>query len=171
MVKKVNVYPTSPIISLDIPLRTRMMGINMDTEDIRKCIIAQAIVEEVLSDGKIVRLNFTNYDKDNSIKKEEDKSSIVDDKKEENKTEFKPIDFKNLSRKERKKLNRQLNASAATAEHKEETKVEETITDTVEDTKDEVVEHVEENHVEEEVVESVKETATETVEEETTVEE
>lgn len=124
MVKKVNVYPTNPIVTLNIPLRTRVMGINMDAEDIRKCIIAQAIVEEVLPTGDVVKLDFSNYNKDNSIVKEEIKASSTIAENTNN--QFKSIDFKNLSRKERRKLNRQqnMNGAAPTVETTEETVIE-----------------------------------------------
>ena len=105
MVKKVNVYPTNPIVTLNIPLRTRVMGINMDAEDIRKCIIAQAIVEEVLPTGDVVKLDFSNYNKDNSIVKEEIKASSTIAENTNN--QFKSIDFKNLSRKESDLISRE----------------------------------------------------------------
>ena len=66
MNKLVNIYPSMPITSLRIPLRTRVTNITMDCESIRKCIIANAIVEEVLEDNSVIRLNLSNYNKNNN---------------------------------------------------------------------------------------------------------
>ena len=66
MNKLVNIYPSMPITSLKIPLRTRVTNIRMDCESIRKCIIANAIVEEVLDDNSVIRLNLSNYNKNNN---------------------------------------------------------------------------------------------------------
>ena len=66
MNKLVNIYPSMPITSLKIPLRTRVTNIRMDYESIRKCIIANAIVEEVLDDNSVIRLNLSNYNKNNN---------------------------------------------------------------------------------------------------------
>lgn len=65
MVKLVNVYPNSPITTVNPPIRTRMNNINMSVEDIRKCLIATAYVEEVLSGRKTIALDFSNYNKNN----------------------------------------------------------------------------------------------------------
>ena len=67
MNKLVNIYPSMPITSLRIPLRTRVTNITMDCESIRKCIIANAIVEEVLEDNSVIRLNLSNYNKNNNL--------------------------------------------------------------------------------------------------------
>ena len=91
MKKIVNVYPRGPITTLNPPIRTRVMGIKLKTEDIRKCIIENATVEEVLSDKRLVKLTFENYDKDNEIKQitEEPKAEAtpVDPVVEETKVE------------------------------------------------------------------------------------
>ena len=65
MNKLVNVYPSSPIISINPPIRTRLNKINMSTENIRKCLISNAYVEEILNGSKTIQLTFENYDKDN----------------------------------------------------------------------------------------------------------
>ena len=70
MNKLVNVYPSSPIISINPPIRTRLNKINMSTENIRKCLISNAYVEEILNGNKTIKLTFDNYDKDNDIKVE-----------------------------------------------------------------------------------------------------
>ena len=67
MSKIVNIYPTQPITSVNPPIRGKLMGVRRTNSDIRACIIGRARVEEVLKDGRTVPLDFTNYDKDNSI--------------------------------------------------------------------------------------------------------
>ena len=74
MTKVVNIYPKTPIITVNPPIRATVNKVTKTTSDIYKCIIARAIVEEVLSDGSTVRLTFMNYDKDNEPKEIEDKA-------------------------------------------------------------------------------------------------
>lgn len=66
MNKIVNIYPTKAITSLNPPIRSKVIGVTKSTAEIRKCIIERAIVDEVLKDGSTVRLDFSNYDKDNN---------------------------------------------------------------------------------------------------------
>ena len=70
MSKIVNIYPTQPITSVNPPIRGKLMGVRRTNSDIRACIIGRARVEEVLKDGRTVPLDFTNYDKDNSIQED-----------------------------------------------------------------------------------------------------
>ena len=65
MVKLVNVYPNAPITTINPPIRTRMTNVNMSVEDIRKCLIATAYVEEILSGRRTIALDFSNYNKNN----------------------------------------------------------------------------------------------------------
>ena len=67
MFKKVNIKPQSPIFTLKVPITAPVMGITMSTGDIAMCIHARALVSEILPNGKIVKLNLSNFDKDNSI--------------------------------------------------------------------------------------------------------
>ena len=67
MIKLVNVYPNAPITTINPPIRTRLNNINMCVEDIRKCLIATAYVEEILDGRKTIPLDFSNYDKDNDL--------------------------------------------------------------------------------------------------------
>lgn len=78
MSKIVNIYPTQPITSVNPPIRGKLMGVRRTNSDIRACIIGRARVEEVLKDGRTVLLDFTNYDKDNSI---EEESPVVEEVK------------------------------------------------------------------------------------------
>ncbi len=63
--KKVNIYPQRPIVTLNPPIRSSVRRVYKSAEEIRKCLIARGIVEEVMEDGSTVRLDFSNYDKDN----------------------------------------------------------------------------------------------------------
>lgn len=65
MTKMVNIYPNGAITTINPPIRSRVMRVIKSTEEIRQCIIARAIVDEILSNGDTVRLDFSNYDKDN----------------------------------------------------------------------------------------------------------
>lgn len=89
--KVVNVYPNKAITSINPPIRSKVMKVTMPITNIRKCIIERAIVDEVLPDGRTIRLDFTNYDKDNSIKTVEEVVKEVESKIEE-KTEEVVID-------------------------------------------------------------------------------
>ena len=64
--KLVNIYPSIPILEVNPPIRSIVKSTYKTIEQIRVCIIARATVEEILPNGKTIRLNFTNYDKDNS---------------------------------------------------------------------------------------------------------
>ena len=71
MTKKVNIYPKYPITTITPAIRTVSLGVTRPVEDIRKCIIARAIVDEVLSDGTTVRLTMNNFNKNNDKSKVE----------------------------------------------------------------------------------------------------
>ena len=71
MNKKVNIYPKYPITTITPAIRTVSLGVTRPVEDIRKCIIARAIVDEVLSDGTTVRLTMNNFNKNNDKSKVE----------------------------------------------------------------------------------------------------
>lgn len=65
--KKVNIFPTGAILTVNPPIRTITRNVTKSTAEIRKCILARATVEEILPGGKTITLNLTNYDKDNTI--------------------------------------------------------------------------------------------------------
>jgi hypothetical protein len=67
MFKKVNIYPQGPIFSLVPPITGPALGVKMCVGDIQLCLNARALVDEVLSNGDKIRLNLSNYNKDNSI--------------------------------------------------------------------------------------------------------
>ena len=66
MVKVVNIYPKHPILTITPPIRTQIKKVSKSTGEIYKCMLAGAIVEEVMKDGKVLRLTFSNYNKDNT---------------------------------------------------------------------------------------------------------
>ena len=65
MTKLVNIYPNGPITTINPPIRTALTKFSMDVADIRKCLLANAYVEEILNGSKTIQLTFENYDKDN----------------------------------------------------------------------------------------------------------
>ncbi len=87
-IKEVNVFPKyGPITTVNPPIRVAIKNALQSIENIRRCIAAGALVEEVL-DGENLVLDFTNYDADNRsgqpIKTVEVKEEVVvEDKVEE----------------------------------------------------------------------------------------
>lgn len=85
MKKIVNIKPTLPIYTLRTPITGPVFNCEMSDGDILNCICARALVDEVLCDGTTIRLNLTNYNKDNepkSIKIEEVVTPLILDSKE-----------------------------------------------------------------------------------------
>ena len=70
MTKRVNIYPSTPILSVIPIIRGVVKSATKDTDTIRKCIIARAKVEEILPDGTCIVLDLNNYNKDNTFKEE-----------------------------------------------------------------------------------------------------
>ena len=64
--KRVNIYPNGPIINVNPPIRTITKDVLKPVNDIKKCILAGAYVEEVFGPYKTVKLNLSNYDRDNT---------------------------------------------------------------------------------------------------------
>lgn len=67
MNKVVNIYPKTPVLTVNPPIRCAVRRVTKPLNDIRECIIARAVVEEVMSNGTTIRLNLNNYDKNNNI--------------------------------------------------------------------------------------------------------
>lgn len=63
LTKIVNIYPSMPIITINPPIRSTVKRVTKSIEEIRACLLARAIVEEILPDGKTIRLTIGNYDK------------------------------------------------------------------------------------------------------------
>ena len=62
LTKVVNIYPSMPITGVNPPIRSVVKKVTKSVEEIRTCLMARAIVEEVLADGKTIKLNISNYD-------------------------------------------------------------------------------------------------------------
>lgn len=71
LTKVVNIYPSMPITSVNPPIRSSVKRVTKSVDEIRACLMARAIVEEILTTGEVVRLDISNYDKhlDTSRKK------------------------------------------------------------------------------------------------------
>lgn len=67
-IKKVNVYPTIPIHGLAYPITSACMAIDLPVGDIRVCLCKGAKVEEIIEKNRTIRLNLSNFDKDNTPK-------------------------------------------------------------------------------------------------------
>ena len=85
-IKEVNVFPKyGPITTVNPPIRVAIKNALQSIENIRRCIAAGALVEEVL-DGENLVLDFTNYDADNRsgqpVKPVEVKEEVVVEDKE-----------------------------------------------------------------------------------------
>lgn len=86
--KIVNIYPSMPIIKVNPPIRSMVIGVTKSIDEIRTCLISRAIVEEITNSGKVVRLDFSNYNKDNNdpaINNEDNniKDVVINDNKED----------------------------------------------------------------------------------------
>lgn len=86
-IKEVNVFPKyGPITTVNPPIRVAIKNALQSIENIRRCIAAGALVEEVL-DGENLVLDFTNYDADNRsgqpVKPVEVKEEVVVEAKAE----------------------------------------------------------------------------------------
>ena len=86
MNKVVNIYPKYAITTVNPPIRSTVYRVTKSTSEIRNCIIARAVVEEILPDGSTITLNFSNYDKDNTpskidkvISKIEEKAAVIEE--------------------------------------------------------------------------------------------
>lgn len=70
-VKIVNMFAARPTdCGYAVPFVGRLLKTPMTIDKIYRCIKSNARVEEVLPDGRIVRLGFDNYNTDNSKKEE-----------------------------------------------------------------------------------------------------
>lgn len=76
MIKKVNVYPVYPILTIRTPIYHTTLNMELNVGDIERCIFARAKVEEVLPDGKLLVLNLKNYNKCNFVEEHNNKSVV-----------------------------------------------------------------------------------------------
>lgn len=77
MFKLVNIYPSKAIVELNPPIRCVVKSMYVDDNFILTCLKNAATVEEILSDGNKVLLNINNYNKNNSVKSENNNSEKV----------------------------------------------------------------------------------------------
>lgn len=89
MTKRVNVYAQVAVRNVTPPIYGTCKDIVMTTGDILKCLCKRARVEEILPDGKLVRLNMRNYYTDNGAGLDASKSVTKEVKKVENPARFK----------------------------------------------------------------------------------
>lgn len=69
--KLVNINACMPIKNINPPIYGIRENVEMTTSDILKCLCRRAIIDEILPDGTIVRLNMKNYHLDNTPEKKE----------------------------------------------------------------------------------------------------
>ena len=89
MTKRVNVYAQVAVRNVTPPIYGTCKDIVMTTGDILKCLCKRARVEEILPDGKLVRLNMRNYYTDNGAGLNASKSVTKEAVKVENTARFK----------------------------------------------------------------------------------
>lgn len=89
MTKRVNVYAQVAVRNVTPPIHGTCKDIIMTTGDILKCLCKRARVEEIMPDGKTVRLNMSNYYTDNGAGLDASKSVTKEVKKVEEPARFK----------------------------------------------------------------------------------
>ena len=65
MKKKINVYAKMPFVYGNGVIRGNMNNVVLDIEGIRRLILAKIVVDEVLPNGELLRLDLTNYNTNN----------------------------------------------------------------------------------------------------------
>lgn len=65
MKKKINVYAKMPFFYGKAVIRGNMNNVTVDIECIRQLILAKNIVDEILPNGELLRLDLTNYNTNN----------------------------------------------------------------------------------------------------------
>lgn len=89
MTKRVNVYAQVAVRNVTPPIHGTCKDIIMTTGDILKCLCKRARVEEIMPDGKTIRLNMSNYYTDNGAGLDASKSVTKEVKKVEESARFK----------------------------------------------------------------------------------
>ena len=75
--KKVNIYTNRLITALSVPIRGNVNAATLTTQQIFNCLCQKAIVDEILEDGTLVRLDMANYDKENDKEMQAKKEAIA----------------------------------------------------------------------------------------------
>ena len=89
MTKRVNIRTTMPVRNVTPPISGTLHDVIMTTGDILKCLSKRAVVDEILPDGRTVRLTMRNYYTDNGAGLYASKKPVVTARKEEKKAEEK----------------------------------------------------------------------------------
>lgn len=81
VIKKVNIATNRPITRVvKVPIRGNIFGAHLTINEIRGCIMGHGIVDEILSDKSLVRLDLTNYNMDNEAALQAGKTKEQDTK-------------------------------------------------------------------------------------------
>ena len=67
MIKKVDISTNVEIRNISTPVYRSRQNIELNTKDIRTCLMKGAYVYEILKDGSKLRLDLNNYNKDNNV--------------------------------------------------------------------------------------------------------
>ena len=130
--KKVNVIANSPVHGVEItPMIGKFMNRQMTEDQIYRCLVGGAKVEEVLPNGNTILLNFTNYNKDNGGKLEFNPSTFTFTKQETVKAVIKQDDIKEEPVKDEVKEEARIDEVVAEESQKEEIKEEATEEDLI----------------------------------------
>ncbi|MCK9198361.1 MAG: hypothetical protein M0P49_02045 [Bacilli bacterium] len=67
--RTVKLMPRKPLYGVKrTPIMSSIERIDLTTEEIRLCLVTKCMVDEYLLDGTLLRLDFSNYNKDNNAK-------------------------------------------------------------------------------------------------------
>lgn len=105
MTKRVNVRTVVAVRTTNPPISGTYKNVIMTTSDILKCLCRRAHVEEILPNGKTIKLNMHNYYLDNGAGLDARKPKV-----EEKKTDKKKVSGKNAVVKNAEKAGIKLNA-------------------------------------------------------------
>ena len=64
--KVVNIYPSFPITTIKPAIYSSVRNVTKSFDEIRECLISKARVEEVLEDKNIIKLDLSNYNRNNT---------------------------------------------------------------------------------------------------------
>lgn len=64
--KVVNIYPSFPITTIKPAIYSSVRNVTKSFDEIRECLISKARVEEILEDKTIIKLDLSNYNRNNT---------------------------------------------------------------------------------------------------------
>lgn len=159
--KKVNVIANSPVHGVEItPMIGKFMNRQMTEDQIYRCLVGGAKVEEILPNGNTTLLNFTNYNKDNGGKLEFNPSTFTFTKQETVNAVIKQDNIKEESVNE-EKVKEEVNIDEVVAEKSQKEEIKEEATTNEEEliVPEEQFKTAQEDTVKETVKEAKKEVA------------